>query len=79
MFLDLLFAFLTDMPKITGFENLKSQINSAAKVKSESFSIKDFDLDLQKLCLIWVSISVIRFPVEIKSSRVKLVRILLKS
>ena len=74
-----MFAFLTDMPKITGFENLKSQINSAAKVKSESFSIKDFDLDLQKLCLIWVSISVIRFPVEIKSSRVKLVRILLKS
>ena len=74
-----MFAFLTGMPKITGFENLKSQINSAAKVKSESFSIKDFDLDLQKLCLIWVSISVIRFPVEIKSSRVKLVRILLKS
>ena len=74
-----MFAFLTDMPKIAGFENLKSQINSAAKVKSESFSIKDFDLDLRKLCLIWVSISVIRFPVEIKLPRVKLVRILLKS
>ena len=84
LFLDL-FVFLTDVPKSLGFENKKSQINcffswpkSAAKVKSESFSIKGFHLRLQKLCLIWVNISVFRFLVGIKSPGLKLVRILLK-
>ena len=101
LFLGLLFVkenFLTDVSNLTGFENEKPQINCffhdrspPAKVKFESFSIKDFDLRkkiaklfnildlcLQKFCLIWVSISVVRFLVRIKSPRLKLVRILLK-
>ena len=87
LFLDLLFVFLTDVPKLIGFENKKSLINCfffMTEVRSkgeicEIFSIKDFDLRLQKLCLIWVSISVICFLTEIKSPRLKLVWILLKS